>query len=101
MRKFVRGWTSLACASFIVATALPLSAQADASPQQAPQQDAAAQALREEINRVKRELEERLAALEARLATLERGGTTASPVTGTPAATAQVPAGAEGAGGPS
>jgi hypothetical protein len=60
----------------------------------------AAQAIRQEIDQLKKDFEERLTALEARLATLA-GGQAPAPVAPTVAApTAEVPQGAAGAGGP-
>jgi len=71
----------------------------------APQAPASAAALREEIDQVRRDFEARLAALEAKLASIAGASPAAEPAAARPAATpelptAQVPAGAEGAGGP-
>jgi hypothetical protein len=83
-------WTAFALGLLIC----PSTVQAQA-PAPAPVQDPAlAQALRAEIEQLRKDFEARIAALEARL----------SATTGAPApiqATAPVPAGAEGAGGPS
>jgi hypothetical protein len=96
-----RGALATLVASFVV-IAIPCTAQ--------PAQDAgAAQALRGEIDRLKQDFDARLAALESRLAALEGAGQAAaggaapaSPGGTQPAQpTAQVPAGAEGGGGPS
>ena len=84
----------------VLTSPLPVRAQA---PAPAPVQDAAlAQTLRAEIDQLRKDFEARLAALEARLASA--GGVPPAEVPGaaTPGQpTAQVPAGAEGAGGPS
>ena len=87
----------------LVAIAIPCAAQ--------PAQDpAAAQALRSEIDQLKQDFSARLSALESRLSALEGAqpaGTPGAPapaeVTAAPGnqPTAQVPAGAEGGGGPS
>jgi hypothetical protein len=72
--------------------------------QQPAADQAAAQALRAEIDQLKNEFSTRLTALEAKLAAIA-GETTAAPAAaaGQPAAqpTVAVPPGAEGAGGPS
>ena len=80
--------------------ASPAQAQA---PTPAPVQDPAlAQALRAEIEQLRKDFEARLAALEARLTSAGGQPPAAVPPAVTPAPpTAEVPAGAEGAGGPS
>jgi hypothetical protein len=96
MRRFTYVCASVAAAAVFLT---PSSAQAQA-------QDA--QALRQEIDQLRRDFETRLAALEARLAAIS-GGQPATPAAQPGAAppgaaapaTAQVPPGAEGAGGPS
>jgi hypothetical protein len=89
MRHFTYVRASVAAAALLL---MPSSAMA---------QDA--QALRQEIDQLRRDFEARLAALEARLAVLPGGQP--APAAAQPGAaappTAQVPAGAEGAGGPS
>ena len=84
----------------VLATAIVLH------PASATAQTPDVQTLRQEIDQLKRDFEARLAALEARLATAPgapaaapRAGAEAAPPTAPP--TAPVPAGAEGAGGPS
>src|SRR5262245_52713751 len=93
--------TQFVCASVVAAGMLTAPAVASA-------QDA--QALRQEIDQLRRDFEtlkqqygDRLSALEAKLATTEGATPTTPPAAApaTPPATAQVPAGAEGAGGPS
>jgi hypothetical protein len=66
------------------------------------QDAAAAQALRAEIDQLKRDFETRMSALESRLAAISGGQTVATPNAPAPPAgpTAEVPAGAQGAGGP-
>src|SRR5438034_195212 len=79
--------------------ARPVSAQANA---QAVQQEI--DQLRRDFDALKQQYGDRLTALEARLAAIQGGQTGATPPPATAAApplTAQVPAGAEGAGGPS
>jgi hypothetical protein len=89
------------CVSIVIGGLLTGSRAADA--QTPSQQPADAQALRTEIDQLKRDFEARLTALEARLTAIEGGQRAA----GQPAAapppqlTAQVPPGAQGAGGPS
>src|SRR2546428_3754298 len=85
------------CASTVAAGLLVVG------PSAASAQDA--QALRQEIDQLRREFEtlkqqygDRLSALEAKLAVAQSGVTPAQPGAAQP--TAQVPAGAEGAGGP-
>src|SRR2546425_4508802 len=71
---------------------------------QAPsQQPADAQALRTEIDQLKRDFEARLTALETRLSAIDGGQRAAGQAAAAPPSqlTAQVPPGAEGAGGPS
>lgn len=92
MRTFRFAWTTLVVTSLV---AMPRSTYA---------QDAAvAQALRAEINQLKQDFDARLAALESQLAALAGGQAAATP--GVPSAPAQptveVPAGAQGGGGPS
>jgi hypothetical protein len=62
-------------------------------------QPQAAQALRQEIEQLKRDFDARLASLESRLAAMDGGQAAPAPPAAPP--TAQVPQGAEGAGGPS
>jgi hypothetical protein len=84
-----------------------LSAGAARLQAQAPATTPAAQALRDEIDQLKRDFDARMAALETKLAALDGSAAApAAPPTPQPAAapevpTAQVPAGAEGGGGPS
>lgn len=84
----------------LLTSPLPVQAQA---PSPSPLQDAAlAQTLRAEIEQLRKDFEARLAALEARLSSA--GGVPPAEVPGAVSPgqpTAQVPAGAEGAGGPS
>jgi hypothetical protein len=101
-------WLPLARASLVVgvlsAGAAPLRAQAPAAAV-----PPAAQALRDEIDQLKRDFDARMAALEAKLAAID--GSPAAPAAAAPsppqqaaapeAPSAQVPAGAEGGGGPS
>jgi len=79
----------------------PSAVQAQA-PAPAPMQDAAlAQALRAEIEQLRKDFEARLAALEARLTSAGGPPPAAAPGAVTPSPpTAEVPAGAQGAGGP-
>src|SRR5881227_4004264 len=88
------------CASAVICAGLGLPSAAFAQTQQS------AQTLRDEIDQLRRDFDalkqqygDRLTALEARLAAIQgaQGGAPAAPG----ALTAQVPAGAEGAGGPS
>ena len=101
-----RRGTRAALVAAFVAIAIPCTAQ--------PVQDpAAAQALRSEIDQLKQDFGARLSALESRLSALEGAqpaGAPGAPSPATPAQaagapgsqpTAQVPAGAEGGGGPS
>ena len=80
-----------------------------AAPSMARAQDASAQALRAEIDQLRKDFDalkqqygDRLAALEAKLATVQGAAPEAAPAAALPAAqpTAQVPTGAAGAGGP-
>lgn len=92
MRTFRFAWTTLVVTSLV---AMSRSTYA---------QDAAvAQALRAEINQLKQDFDARLAGLESQLAALAGGQAAATP--GVPSAPAQptveVPAGAQGGGGPS
>src|SRR5262245_7139317 len=67
-------------------------------------QEPTAQSLKQEIDQLKQDCSARLAALEARLAAIEGGAQTAAPAaTGAAQSqpTAEVPQGAQGAGGPS
>ena len=78
---------------------LPVQAQA---PAPAPVQDPAlAQALRAEIAQLRKDFEARLAALEARLSSAGGAPPAEAPGAAPAQPSAQVPAGAEGAGGPS
>src|SRR5436190_24006892 len=85
--------------SVLLATLLSSASVASA---QQPEQ---AQAIRQEIDQLKKDFDARLSALESRLATLEGGQTAPSPSTAPAAqagapATVEVPSGAQGAGGP-
>ena len=84
----------------LLSSPLPVQAQA---PAPAPVQDAAlAQTLRAEIEQLRKDFEARLAALEARLSSAGGVPPAEAPGAVTPGQpTAPVPAGAEGAGGPS
>jgi hypothetical protein len=108
MRMFRLLRTSVACAA-----CWTLAASAMAQPAAAQSPDA--QALRDEMAQLRREFEQRMSALESRLAAVEGAPAPAAPPASAAAsgaapagaaaapggATAQVPAGAEGAGGPS
>ncbi len=91
------------CSAFALGLLIGASPAQAQAPTPAPVQDPAlAQALRAEIEQLRKDFEARLAALEARLTSA--GGPPPAAVAGavTPAPpTAEVPAGAEGAGGPS
>ena len=89
--------------SFVVWTlANAAVASAQAAGAEAQPNPGVAQAIRQEIDQLRRDFDARLAALESRLAATQGGQTPpAAPQTPTPAApTAEVPAGAAGAGGP-
>ena len=96
-------------ASGFASTALVLFAMLLGVPERTSAQDAAAaQAIRTDIDQLKRDFEARLAALEERLAALGGGQVTPAAAPTTPAApttavqpTVEVPPGAQGAGGPS
>lgn len=64
------------------------------------QQPDQAQAIRQEIDQLKKDFDARLAALESRLAALEGGPPAAAAPAAQAPATAEVPSGAQGAGGP-
>lgn len=91
--------TRLACAAFMAATLV--AAPRDAAAQTAEQ----AQQIQQQIDQLRREFNDRLAALEAQLAS-SQGGQPAAPTAAPPSApapgatTVDVPAGAAGAGGP-
>jgi len=90
MRVSRFAWTTLVFFASLVM--VPASAFA--------QDAAAAQALRTEIDQLKRDFDTRMSALESRLAAIT-GGQPATPSAPTPAGpTAEVPAGAQGGGGP-
>src|SRR5437867_6341620 len=87
-----------------VTIAIGLLTGSRAAHAQAPsQQPADAQTLRTEIDQLKRDFEARLTALEARLTAIEGGQRAAGQPAATPPSqlTAEVPPGAQGAGGPS
>jgi hypothetical protein len=93
------GATRVLCASMVTAVLFVGSTRASAQTA-----DAGAQQLRQDIEQLKKDFDARLAAMEARLAALE-GRAPAEPAPAAVAAppaqpVAQVPAGAEGAGGP-
>ena len=67
----------------------------------AESQALAAQAIRQEIERMRQDFVARLAALEARLSLIDRGQATPAPAPSAAPPTAEVPPGAAGAGGPS
>lgn len=103
MRTSRFGGTSLMVVSALAAGSSALWAPPAAA--QATEPAAAAQTLRQEIEQLRRDFEARLAALESRLAAIDGRAGAAGPEAAapTPAATqptAQVPPGAEGAGGP-
>lgn len=86
-----------------LASIVALLAQPRAALAQPPgaAQAADAQTLRQEIDQLRRDFETRLMALEARLAAIQGGQPAPAPAGPAAPPTAQVPAGAEGAGGPS
>ena len=104
MLVFRRGWTRLVLASALVAPlAHSVGAQSSSESAGGPARavgdaEDPAQAIRGEIDQLKKDFDARMAALEARLAALEGG---AKPPPPSPAAPAivEVPAGAAGAGG--
>jgi hypothetical protein len=92
--------TRLACAAFMAATLV--AAPRDAAAQTAEQ----AQQIQQQIDQLRREFNDRLAALEAQLASIQSGqppvpAPAAPPAPAPGATTVDVPAGAAGAGGPS
>ena len=90
-------WTAFA----LSLCAGPLPVQAQATAPAAVQDPALAQALRAEIAQLRRDFEARLAALEARLSSVGVPPAAPGAVSPPDQPVAQVPAGAEGAGGPS
>jgi hypothetical protein len=100
MQVFRPGWTLL-----VLVLATMSAARAAAQPQSAAAPQDAAQALRAEIDQLRKDFEARLSMLETRLSAVEGGQRPGTPSAGTPSSgpvvTAQVPSGAEGAGGPS
>jgi hypothetical protein len=85
--------------------ATPLAARAEPPAGESAGQEATAQALKQEIDQLKQEFNARLAALETRLAAIEGGAQPAAappaPAAAQSQPTAEVPQGAQGAGGPS
>src|SRR5262245_41832491 len=100
MQVFRPGWTLL-----VLVLATMSAARVAAQSQSAPPDQDTAQALRAEIEQLRKDFEARLSMLETRLSAVEGGQRPGAPSTGGPspgpAVTAQVPQGAEGSGGPS